>query len=1089
MNSNNNNAIGNISTPNSNGSNTPSPHQQQQQQQQQQMMMQQQQQQMDMGMGMLQQMDESQRTVRLSTVIHRLVEQSYNRLIELSVNLVNQSDLDKKKQLSDYFEETRERFVRLLVIIKWSKHLNTLNKANEIMELLNQQDIYLRDTADLLIMTKEGMINSRAPQRQTETEQHHCVQAVSERYTKGVSTADCHRQWHCTYSGGRRVRGDTHPGGCRRVDAMDHSRPPNLRAETARNRSTTHQSGDYFVIKSKLELLTSQTYNTFTRNQLLQQQQLQQQQQQQQQQNQQQQQQLIQSSTNSNIRAIYGRDASITIFYWIPDDIIMTASSNLDPNIHTNIKIYLHDESELIVNHTPIIKHPTTENYLRIFKLNVEEILLRAINLHSFHRANILFQHLIDSNQEYQQFAELIRNVALDGSDSSDGGNGNNAKYNGNDSARNNNSSSCNGKQNKDDTNINVNNETLPTVLKVNLYGSNELIVSINSHNGKYIISPNHLLSNDLQIQMEYRLNKNYQEITNIVNQLKLKSLLSCFEESSLFLKLECFYKIPLTLDLFADNNYICIRLPKDRDIYYLIITVNITTFQPSFHLATIKSNSQSSIMQHSSTSKIESNSLNQFISMLDDYVMLKKDNNKNKDNLKMIKKNKNKQIKADNNDNKEVGKDGHFQYHRYLLELLTRVVNTTKKRISVRSAIEVLTSHDQTFKHDTNLDIITFFHSTPNPFIQVADQTMTLSLAKDNNTCTITFNESNLHQHYQFTPPIITNPTNPPHYHFEDGQWSFTYNTSIDWLKEFKNDLFIINKTIQLSVVINHFFNSIAKPEITNYLQIQAFKPMEIELSCSKTSASRSTIKIFIDRTHRKYSIDYQPHPNPFLSLLERQLNEIPIANTITSTTYNHLTNLNHITSINNSIEQLFKSIVITNDIIYSIHSIITSDTPQYFLPLEIMIIPRSTTQLRLVYKNTYGIDIRAISAEHCSVEDAFYSMQAVGSISISKHFQSVLKPELPTMSFKFETESVIYQIAVRDFSTFELDTFSSKCGDARAPAALYLFATSIVGHVDRLRGTEIPTSSSSSSSSSSSIPTTTLTSSNSTTSTTNKQ
>eukprot|EP00026_Physarum_polycephalum_P000776 Phypoly_transcript_00777.p1 GENE.Phypoly_transcript_00777~~Phypoly_transcript_00777.p1 ORF type:complete len:1315 (+),score=237.69 Phypoly_transcript_00777:105-4049(+) len=101
--------------------------------------------------------------VPLSYVIHRLIEQSYTNLLQLSESLVDKSDEQRKKTLVKYLEGSRERFIRLLVLVKWAHYLPNLTNAANIINFLNQQDFFLRDAADSLCHLHTRLYTARAP--------------------------------------------------------------------------------------------------------------------------------------------------------------------------------------------------------------------------------------------------------------------------------------------------------------------------------------------------------------------------------------------------------------------------------------------------------------------------------------------------------------------------------------------------------------------------------------------------------------------------------------------------------------------------------------------------------------------------------------------------------------------------------------------------------------------------------------------------------------------------------------------------------------------------------------------------------------
>ena len=60
------------------------------------------------------------RTVRLSELVERVVHSAYGELQALATNLPGQPEADRKRELTRYLHNLRQRLVRLAVIAEWA---------------------------------------------------------------------------------------------------------------------------------------------------------------------------------------------------------------------------------------------------------------------------------------------------------------------------------------------------------------------------------------------------------------------------------------------------------------------------------------------------------------------------------------------------------------------------------------------------------------------------------------------------------------------------------------------------------------------------------------------------------------------------------------------------------------------------------------------------------------------------------------------------------------------------------------------------------------------------------------------------------
>lgn len=91
---------------------------------------------------------EPQPTFSFLTLIHHLVKQSHDELkkcvLEIKKGMDNSNDQfereasTRKQILFQHFQETRERFIRLLVLLRWSKKSKkTLDKFNQVSSAMD----------------------------------------------------------------------------------------------------------------------------------------------------------------------------------------------------------------------------------------------------------------------------------------------------------------------------------------------------------------------------------------------------------------------------------------------------------------------------------------------------------------------------------------------------------------------------------------------------------------------------------------------------------------------------------------------------------------------------------------------------------------------------------------------------------------------------------------------------------------------------------------------------------------------------------------------------------------------------------------
>eukprot|EP01132_Coremiostelium_polycephalum_P003632 gene3632-4523_t len=936
--------------------NTPTPPLQQQQQQQQQQELQQQQ---------------PKHSISLSMVIHRLVEQSYNQLLSLTERLPNENDLERKKSIVEYLDSTREKFLRLLVLMKWSEHVPTLAKANEIMRFLELEDSYFRDAADMLIHTKYNLINARAPIYDIPTAIDILTSGSYQRMPTDIKkvipppplnrmqidsalermedlihyklfSSDIPKEFDTPVVSNGRVQitvkdeyvvtlsidGASEKSNwvVQSIDLLIYSRKDLVGEgpikvaydnkmkyvlDRVQNRISSSQNPlfelhnilHFLCVSAQFDILASQIEN------------------------------LKKTILKNNIRCVSGKDQSITVFYWLPDEMsgIASGGPSSQGNLHAlkniNFRLFIDETQQIKLVHTPNISHPKNDNYFKISSLNIETLLLQAIELHAYHRVNHLYHLLLDIKPGSTSSSGSSANTTAAAGSSSTSKTSTtqqqkpkqsfqlndfqlipNSRLSTSEISTTTLSSSSSTTTITTTTTTTTDNDTLPTVLRVMLYGSKYLDVTVNFQNGKYTLLKSNTpsISNDVILGLESKLNSDTSEIKNIVNIFKLRSLLSCFEDASLFLGLESFYKIPLIYttmnEIFQDTNFLCIRLPKEKEIFYLVISIHQTTFHPSFHLIYCKSNQQSNIMTSESIIKLENEQLIDMIRDCDCHNI-------------------------------------HFQM--YIQQMLNLIVHYAKQKINLLSVASHL--RKENINIEVHQDTITFLYLPPNSPI-LTDQ-MTISFPDDRHYRVSFYNQRPLK--YNLSKDEMANYS----YH-DNGHWTFNYQPNNEWFTIFQNDLIAIGKISNIATQTLKEFETIELYK--SLFTLVSIKPMEIEFICSKNVPPKSNIKIYIDRkkdVNNQLSINFQPIPHVLSIFMEKELNNTQ------------------------SVSMVLKTIAYSYEIVASIHSLVSPPDAIYFLPLEINVIPRSIQQIRIVYKNTYGIDIKLVNQDSCVIDDAHYS------------------------------------------------------------------------------------------------------------------
>lgn len=103
-------------------------------------------------------------TISLGVLIQYINQRTYSDLLNLAEILPRKSDLEKKIDIVQYAQRTRQLYVRLLALVKWAASASKVDKCCHIMALLEKQNNLFTYTADKLYhMTKENLVCARLP--------------------------------------------------------------------------------------------------------------------------------------------------------------------------------------------------------------------------------------------------------------------------------------------------------------------------------------------------------------------------------------------------------------------------------------------------------------------------------------------------------------------------------------------------------------------------------------------------------------------------------------------------------------------------------------------------------------------------------------------------------------------------------------------------------------------------------------------------------------------------------------------------------------------------------------------------------------
>ncbi|XP_076370105.1 mediator complex subunit 14 isoform X1 [Tachypleus tridentatus] len=103
-------------------------------------------------------------TIPLGRLIEFILQKTYHDLTVLAELLPRKTDMDRKIEIVQFASRTRQLFVRLLALVKWAASASKVEKCAAIMGFLDKQSSLFIETADVLTkMARETLVHARLP--------------------------------------------------------------------------------------------------------------------------------------------------------------------------------------------------------------------------------------------------------------------------------------------------------------------------------------------------------------------------------------------------------------------------------------------------------------------------------------------------------------------------------------------------------------------------------------------------------------------------------------------------------------------------------------------------------------------------------------------------------------------------------------------------------------------------------------------------------------------------------------------------------------------------------------------------------------
>lgn len=103
-------------------------------------------------------------SISLAILIDFIVQRTYHELSVLAELLPRKTDMERKIEIYQFANRTRQLFVRLLALVKWANSVSKVDKSANIIAFLSKQSQIFVETADALSrMARETLVHARLP--------------------------------------------------------------------------------------------------------------------------------------------------------------------------------------------------------------------------------------------------------------------------------------------------------------------------------------------------------------------------------------------------------------------------------------------------------------------------------------------------------------------------------------------------------------------------------------------------------------------------------------------------------------------------------------------------------------------------------------------------------------------------------------------------------------------------------------------------------------------------------------------------------------------------------------------------------------
>ncbi|KAM7302775.1 mediator of RNA polymerase II transcription subunit 14 isoform X1 [Ixodes scapularis] len=103
-------------------------------------------------------------SIPLGRLIDFILQRTYHELTVLAELLPRKTDVERKIEIVQFASSTRQLFVRLLALVKWAASATKVEKCAAIVGFLDKQNLLFVETADILaMMARETLVQARLP--------------------------------------------------------------------------------------------------------------------------------------------------------------------------------------------------------------------------------------------------------------------------------------------------------------------------------------------------------------------------------------------------------------------------------------------------------------------------------------------------------------------------------------------------------------------------------------------------------------------------------------------------------------------------------------------------------------------------------------------------------------------------------------------------------------------------------------------------------------------------------------------------------------------------------------------------------------